>query len=233
MKMLKKFAVVLLLSGSCGLQAMHGGDVVEWHDTNNDNHYRQHSGMYEDDGVNMSSIRLRDEFDSPEKIAALRAKQTAAAEVARVEADRQAAAARSWAEYQAREAAKPDTSSVFTNVYYQGDDGQGVKDATVHEKALQRIIDGVDARNFLERKGRAVDETTLSPEVARIREQQNAVRRQEYEEMITRNRLAQKEARAAALRAEDAAMAARAAREAEKIRNAREYMSQFNSATRK
>ena len=63
MKMLKKFAVVLLLSGSCGLQAMHGLGEPE---INSSDHVQANPHMYhyDDDGINMSSIRyeLKDEY---------------------------------------------------------------------------------------------------------------------------------------------------------------------------
>ncbi len=73
MKMLKKFAVVLLLSGSCGLQAMHGLGEPE---INSSDHVQANPHMYhyDDDGINMSSIRyeLKDEY-KPENIARARA----------------------------------------------------------------------------------------------------------------------------------------------------------------
>ena len=75
MEMLKKMALVLVLSGSCGLQAMFVGDV-EWYNTNDPWHVTYYPEMYED-GV----FELKEEYNTPEKIAALRAIRDAAGQV--------------------------------------------------------------------------------------------------------------------------------------------------------
>ena len=67
MEMLKKMALVLLLSGSCCLQAMYGDARVEWHDTSNPSHMRQHPEMY----THLNELRII--YNTLEKIAAIRA----------------------------------------------------------------------------------------------------------------------------------------------------------------
>ncbi len=69
MKMLKKLALVLLMSGPCGMQAMEGLEVGRL-DFDHPNHYRAHADLYTDDGANPSSIEL---VDSRENI--IRAEQ--------------------------------------------------------------------------------------------------------------------------------------------------------------
>jgi hypothetical protein len=78
MKMLKNFSIVLLLSGSFGVQAEEVGRL----DFSNPEHFVTHRDMYENDGMNMSSIKLKEEYQ-PKNLERTLAAQKAAQEAVR------------------------------------------------------------------------------------------------------------------------------------------------------
>jgi hypothetical protein len=175
MEMLKKMALVLLLSGSCGLQAMHGDfEHVEWHDVTNPKHMRQHPDMYDnaEDLAGRQYALLREEYNTPEKIAALRSAKDLEEKVKK-ERDIYLAGVKANL---AKLESMPDTRSLFDAL-----DEDGVPTKNTFEQ--QRVLNDMIRSRFLNTpegqaelaEAREIDQAKIR---ARIREKREEKRKE-------------------------------------------------------